>query len=37
MQMMQNWNMNLPPRRRIERDLRDEFDDLGMEYESEEA
>ena len=37
MQMMQNWNMNPPPRRRIEREVSNEFDDLGMEYELEEA
>ena len=37
MQMMQNWNMSLPPRRRIERDLGNEFDDPGIEYELEEA
>ena len=35
--MMQNWNMNSPPRQRIECDLDDEFDDTGMEYEHEEA
>ena len=37
MQMMQNWNMNLLPWRRIESDLEDEIDDQGMEYEPEEA
>ena len=39
--MIQNWNINptqrnQPPPRRIERDLGDEFDDPGMEYELEE-
>ena len=29
--------MNLPPQRRIGHDLKDEFNDLGMEYEPEEA
>ena len=37
MQMMKNWNVNPPLRRRIERDLGDEFDDPGLEYEPEEA
>ena len=42
MQMMQNWNMNLPQRNqpppwRIEHDLGDEFDDSDMEYEPEEV
>ena len=37
MQMKQNWNMNAPPWRKIEHDLGDEFYDMGMEYELEEA
>ena len=37
MQMMKNWNVNPPLRRRIERDLGNEFDDPGLEYEPEEA
>ena len=36
-QMMQNWNVNPLPRRRIEHNLGDEFDNPGMENEPEEA
>ena len=36
-QMLQNWNMNLPQCQRIEHDLGDEFDDPSMENEPEEV